>query len=29
MSLGIEDLKKLNVILVEVEQDLFFEHYKQ
>jgi hypothetical protein len=29
MSVRTEDLKKLNEILVELERDLFFEHYKQ
>jgi hypothetical protein len=29
VSVGIEDLKRLNEILDELEQDLFFEHYKK
>jgi hypothetical protein len=29
MSVVAEDLKSLNEILVELERDLFFEHYKQ
>jgi hypothetical protein len=29
MSVGIEDLKRLNEILHELELDIFFEHYKQ
>lgn len=29
MSVRTEDLKKLNEILIELERDLFFEHYKQ
>jgi hypothetical protein len=29
MNVRTDDLKKLNEILVELERDLFFEHYKQ
>ena len=27
--IGIADLKNLNIVLDELEKDLFFEHYKQ
>ena len=29
MVIGIADLKNLNIVLDELEKDLFFEHYKQ
>ena len=29
MIVAIEDLKNLNMVLDELEKDLFFEHYKQ